>query len=193
MKSIKRECSINFEEKKSKFIGYAKPISSKTDAENFILQIKNLNRDATHNCSVYRVIDNGQEYFKWDDDGEPTGTAGKAMGDVITYTEVYNVVVVATRYFGGIKLGANGLIRNYAKTAKLTIMDGEIIDYIEKKNYILEFSYNKIDDIDNLLKNENVEFLEKGYNEKISYKVRIVRELYEKLKMINDLLIIEVE
>ncbi|MDR3258331.1 MAG: IMPACT family protein [Fusobacteriaceae bacterium] len=193
MKSIKRECSINFEEKKSKFIGYAKPILNKIDAENFILQIKNLNRDATHNCSVYRVIDNGQEYFKWDDDGEPSGTAGKAMGDVITYTEVYNIVVVATRHFGGIKLGANGLIRNYAKTAKLAIVEGEIVDYIEKKSYILEFPYNKIDDIDNLLKNENVEFLEKGYNEKISYKVRIVAELYDKLKMMNDLLIVEVE
>ena len=112
MKTIKSETIIEFEEKKSKFIGYAKPISTKKQAEEFIQKIKNKHPDATHNCSAYKVIDNGQEYFKTDDDGEPSGTAGKPMGDIINYMEVSNLVVIATRYFGGIKLGAGGLVRN---------------------------------------------------------------------------------
>ena len=71
MKSIKKAVRIEFEEKKSKFIGYAKPISSKEEAEDFIDMIREMHPDATHNCTVYRVIDSGQEYFKADDDGEP--------------------------------------------------------------------------------------------------------------------------
>jgi uncharacterized YigZ family protein len=116
MKSVEKECVIEFEERKSKFIGYVKPVGSKQEAEDFIASIREKHKDATHNCTAYKVIDNGQEYFKTDDDGEPSGTAGKPMGDIITYMEVTNLAVVATRYFGGIKLGAGGLVRNYAKT-----------------------------------------------------------------------------
>ncbi|MEG1583029.1 MAG: YigZ family protein, partial [Cetobacterium sp.] len=144
MKSIKKQVRIEFEERKSKFIGYAKPISTKLEAEEFIGMIREMHPDATHNCTVYRVIDNGQEYFKADDDGEPSGTAGKPMGEILTYMDVNNVVVVATRYFGGIKLGAGGLVRNYAKTAKLAILEGEIVEFIERKEYLLDFSYEKI-------------------------------------------------
>ena len=147
MNTIKKETIIEFEERKSKFIGYAKPISNKKEAESFIQQIKSKHPDATHNCSAYKVIDNGQEYFKTDDDGEPSGTAGKPMGDIITYMEVSNLVVVATRYFGGIKLGAGGLVRNYAKTAKLAIQDAGIEEYIEKKIYLVDFNYDKIGEI----------------------------------------------
>ncbi|MEG1978496.1 MAG: YigZ family protein, partial [Cetobacterium sp.] len=151
MKSIKKQVRIEFEERKSKFIGYAKPISTKLEAEEFISMIREMHPDATHNCTVYRVIDNGQEYFKADDDGEPSGTAGKPMGEILTYMDVNNVVVVATRYFGGIKLGAGGLVRNYAKTAKLAILEGEIVEFIERKEYLLDFSYEKISEIESLL------------------------------------------
>ena len=82
MKSIKKMVRIEFEEKKSKFIGYAKPISTKLEAEEFISMIREMHSDATHNCTVYRVLDNGQEYFKADDDGEPSGTAGKPMAEI---------------------------------------------------------------------------------------------------------------
>ena len=104
MQTIGRECVIEFEEKKSKFMGYIKPVISKEEAERFIQMVKEKHYDATHNCSAYKLTENGQEYFKVDDDGEPKGTAGKPMGDIITYMEVENLVVVATRYFGGIKL-----------------------------------------------------------------------------------------
>lgn len=132
MRTVGKECVIEFEEKKSKFIGYIKPVSTKEEAERFIEGIKAIHKDATHNCSAYKVTDNGQEYFKVDDDGEPKGTAGKPMGDIITYMEVENLAVVATRYFGGIKLGAGGLVRAYAKTAKLAIQEAGIIDYVKR-------------------------------------------------------------
>lgn len=190
MNTIKKETIIEFEERKSKFIGYAKPISNKKEAESFIQQIKSKHPDATHNCSAYKVIDNGQEYFKTDDDGEPSGTAGKPMGDIITYMEVSNLVVVATRYFGGIKLGAGGLVRNYAKTAKLAIQDAGIEEYIEKKIYLVDFNYDKIGEIENII-GINGEYIEKGYNDRVTYKIKTDENTYNTLKNIKDVIIID--
>lgn len=190
MKSIKKAVRIEFEERKSKFIGYAKPISTKEEAEDFISMIREMHPDATHNCTVYRVIDNGQEYFKADDDGEPSGTAGKPMGEILTYMEVNNVVVVATRYFGGIKLGAGGLVRNYAKTAKLAVLEGEIVEFIERVECLLDFSYEKINEVETLLINGNEELLNKGFNERVTYRVKVSNETLEKLKELKDILVI---
>lgn len=190
MNTIKKETIIEFEERKSKFIGYAKPISNKKEAESFIQQIKSKHPDATHNSSAYKVIDNGQEYFKTDDDGEPSGTAGKPMGDIITYMEVSNLVVVATRYFGGIKLGAGGLVRNYAKTAKLAIQDAGIEEYIEKKIYLVDFNYDKIGEIENII-GISGEYIEKGYNDRVTYKIKTDENTYNTLKNIKDVIIID--
>ena len=190
MNTIKKEAVIEFEERKSKFIGYAKPVSSKKEAEEFIEKIKMKHPDATHNCSAYQVIDEGQEYFKTDDDGEPSGTAGKPMGDIITYMEVSNLAVVATRYFGGIKLGAGGLVRNYAKTAKLAIQEAGVEEYVEKNIYILDFPYERIGEVENLL-GENCEYIEKGYNDRVTYKVKIDKPTFDSLSSIKDLITIE--
>lgn len=191
MKSVAKEQRIEFEERKSKFIGYVKPIGSKLEAEEFIQSIKKLHPDATHNCSAYKVVDNGQEYFKTDDDGEPSGTAGKPMGDIITYMEVTNLVVVATRYFGGIKLGAGGLVRNYAKTAKLAIQEAGIEEYVEKKLFLLDFSYEKIGEVDNIINSNGGEYLDKGYHDKVTYKVRIDAPTFEALQNLKDIMIID--
>ena len=191
METVKKETKIEFEEKKSRFIGYIKPVSGKIEAEFFIKSIKDKHKDANHNCSIYKVIDNGQEFFKVDDDGEPSGTAGKAMGDIVTYMKVSNLVIVATRYFGGIKLGAGGLIRNYAKTAKLAIQESGIVEFIKLKKYILEFSYEKVGDIDGILSSYDIYNIEKGYNENVIYKLEINDEVLEKLKEIKGLLIVE--
>lgn len=190
MKSIKKAVRIEFEERKSKFIGYTKPISTKEEAEDFIEMIREMHPDATHNCTVYRVIDNGQEYFKADDDGEPSGTAGKPMGEILTYMDVNNVVVVATRYFGGIKLGAGGLVRNYAKTAKLAVLEGEIAEFIERHECLLDFSYERINEIDSLLISGNDELLNKDFNERVTYRVKVSEDTLEKLRELKDILVI---
>ncbi|MBQ3437813.1 MAG: YigZ family protein, partial [Fusobacterium sp.] len=182
MKTIKKECEIEFEEKKSKFIGYVKPIFSKEEAEEFIKNIKEKHSNATHNCSAYKINIDGQEYFKTDDDGEPSGTAGKPMGDILNYMEVTNLVVVATRYFGGIKLGAGGLVRAYAKTAKLAITEAEIVEFIDKIDIILEIPYEKIGEIEKTLKDFEAEVIEKSFLERAIYKLRIKKEFLELAK-----------
>lgn len=183
MKTIKQEQRIEFEEKKSKFIGYAKPVFSKEEAEKYIEYIKSIHSDATHNCSAYKINNNGLEFFKVDDDGEPSGTAGKPMGDIINYMEVNNLVVIATRYFGGIKLGAGGLVRNYAKTAKLAITEAEIVDFIDKIDLMIEIPYEKLGELEKLLKDYGAENIEKSFFEKIIFKFRIDKKFYENLNL----------
>lgn len=191
MRTVGKECMIEFEEKKSKFIGYIKPVSTKEEAENFIEMIKIKHKDATHNCSAYKVTDNGQEYFKVDDNGEPKGTAGKPMGDIITYMEAENLVVVATRYFGGIKLGAGGLVRAYAKTAKLAIQEAGIVDYVKKETYILDFSYEKVVEVEQIIYKNGDEIIEKGYHDRVTYKVSLSEESIKELREKRDIVMID--
>ncbi|MCK5780383.1 MAG: YigZ family protein [Psychrilyobacter sp.] len=188
MKTIKKEAIIEFEIKKSKFIGYIKPIFSKKEAEEFIKKIKNKHSDARHNCSAYKVLEDGQEYYKVDDDGEPSGTAGKPMGEILNILGVENTVVVATRYFGGIKLGAGGLIRNYAKTAKLAVEEAEIVELQNKKNIVIEITYEKSQQIDKILEGEKEIF--KEYGERILYRGRALEKTIEKLKEIRNIVLL---
>ena len=190
MKTVKKQSRIEFEEKKSKFIGYIKPIQSKEEGENFIKEIKFKHPDATHNCSAYKVIYQGQEYYKFDDDGEPSGTAGKPIGEVINLMEVCNLVIVVTRYFGGIKLGAGGLVRNYAKTAKLSILEAETEEYIATNSFLIDFDYDKVQDVDQILKINNIEIIEKNYGERVTYSVNLSKEAEKQLENIYGVLLV---
>ena len=196
LKTIKKETIIEYEEKKSKFIGYVKPISTVYEAEKFIKNIREMNPDATHNVPLYRVIENGQEYFKYNDDGEPTNTAGKPMSEVVKLLGVYNVALVVTRYFGGIKLGAGGLIRNYAKTAKLALNESGIVDYIEKSVFILDFDYKNTSEVENFLNinrlKYNIEIKEKNYLNRVTMKIIAYSEIEEKLNAMGNKITIKI-
>lgn len=185
MKTIKKECSTEFEEKKSRFITYIKPVLTKEEAEKFIQEIKNKHYDATHNCSAYKINFNGVEYFKVDDDGEPSGTAGKPMGDIINYMGVTNLVAVVTRYFGGIKLGAGGLIRNYAKAVKLAINFSGISEFVEKIEILVEIPYDKSGEFENILKEYEYEIIEKSFLDRIVMKMKIEKNFLNQLSKLN--------
>ena len=182
MKSVERECSIEFEERKSKFIGYVKPIGSKQEAEEFIAEIREKHKDATHNCTAYKVIDNGQEYIKTDDDGEPSGTAGKPIGDIITYMDVTNLLVIATRYFGGILLGAGGLVRAYTKGAKVGIEAAQIIEKVKYKEVGITIDYNQIGKVQNEIMNMGYTIKDTLYTDKVQIIVYSREEDVQSLK-----------
>ena len=196
MKTVEKEKIVEFEEKKSKFIGYIKPVSTVTDAEKFIQEIKKMHPGATHNVPLYRVVESGQEYFKYNDDGEPANTAGKPMAEMLNILDIYNVAIVATRYFGGIKLGAGGLIRNYAKMAKLAINEARIIEYIEKSIFIIDFDYNITAEFESFLntyeKEYNIEIEEKNYSNRVTMKIKANSNIEEKLNEMNNIIVIKI-
>ena len=195
MKTVEKETVIEFEEKKSKFVGYIKPVSTVEEAEKFIGSIKEMHPNATHNVPLYRVVENGQEYFKYNDDGEPANTAGKPMAEILNILDVYNVAIVATRYFGGIKLGAGGLIRNYAKTAKIAVNEAGITDYKEKSLFIIDYDYEYTGEMESFLnahkKEYEIEITEKNYANRVTMKIKADSEIEEKLNEMNRLIVIK--
>ncbi len=141
---------------KSKFIGYAAPIESEEEALDFIDKISTKHRDATHNVYAYVVGENSNTQ-RFNDDGEPSGTAGIPALEVIKKENLRNVVVVVTRYFGGIKLGGGGLIRAYTRGAKIGLEAARIIDMVLHRKLKIRLDYTLYGKIENhLLVNEYV-------------------------------------
>ncbi|QHT62772.1 YigZ family protein [Paenibacillus lycopersici] len=126
--------------KKSRFIGYGKPVASEEEAIAYIDELKKLHWNATHNCSAY-VIGERDEIQKQSDDGEPSGTAGKPILEVIKHRGLKNVVIVVTRYFGGIMLGAGGLIRAYTDGAVAAIEAADEIAMVLYREIVVDVDY----------------------------------------------------
>ncbi|MDF2815643.1 MAG: impact family protein, partial [Paenibacillus sp.] len=125
-RTIKRPNSAEIVIKKSRFIGHVMPVESEDEAVAFIERIKKEHWSASHNCSAYLIGDKDQ-FQKASDDGEPSGTAGKPILEVMKHQQMKNVVVVVTRYFGGIMLGAGGLVRAYTDATVEGLASGEPI------------------------------------------------------------------
>ncbi|MFA5524499.1 MAG: YigZ family protein [Tissierellales bacterium] len=135
---------------KSKFIGYAKPISCEDEAIAFIHEIKSNHNDATHNVYAY-VYGETNNIQRYSDDGEPSGTAGIPVLEVIKKEDFRNVVVVVTRYFGGTKLGAGGLVRAYTKGAKIGLTAGLVVDKVLFKQIKVRIDYTLYGKVENEL------------------------------------------
>lgn len=130
-KTIQSPIAVEFKEKKSRFISYLMPVQSEEQANDFIEKIKKKHYDANHNVPVY-VIGSDYHIQKYSDDGEPSGTAGLPILEILKKENITNIAIVVTRYFGGIKLGTGGLVRAYTKALKLGLEKAVII---EKKLY----------------------------------------------------------
>ncbi len=138
--TIRHESSAEFEEKRSLFIGYAKPLKSEDEATEFIKQIKAKHSDATHNVFGY-TMKNGI-IARYSDDGEPQGTAGMPVLDVIRKSGVDDACIVVTRYFGGTLLGAGGLVRAYSQAAKIALEAAEIVTFEPYTELSVALSYS---------------------------------------------------
>ncbi|GIO63629.1 YigZ family protein [Paenibacillus cineris] len=152
--------------KKSRFIGHVKPVDSEDDANAFIEEIKKLHWNATHNCSAY-MIGERDEIQKQSDDGEPSGTAGKPILEVIRNQGLKNVAIVVTRYFGGIMLGAGGLIRAYTDGAVAAIEAGEAITRVLHREVFVEIDYTWLGKVENALRGREVRMGETVFTDKV--------------------------
>lgn len=136
---------------KSTFIGYAKPVTNEEEALTFIQEIKKKHRDATHNVPAY-VLGEQNDIQRCNDDGEPSGTAGVPVLEVLKKEDVRNVAVVVTRYFGGIKLGAGGLVRAYTKGAKIALEAAQIITRVLYQVIVVSIEYTMLGALQNQLR-----------------------------------------
>lgn len=137
--TLRKEASAEFEEKRSVFIGYAKPVKTEAQAMEFVKKIRGKHGDARHNVFAYTL--NGGVTARYSDDGEPQGTAGIPVLDVLRKSGVDDACIVVTRYFGGILLGAGGLVRAYSAAAKMALDAAEIATFEPYTEFSLSCSY----------------------------------------------------
>ena len=184
MKTYKTLHSFGSDEyivEKSTFIGYAKPIKSEEEAVEFINEIKKKHKDATHNVWAY-TIGETMNIQRYSDDGEPQGTAGIPTLEVIKKEDLRDVVVVVTRYFGGIKLGAGGLVRAYTKGAKVGIEAAQIIEKVKYKEVGITIDYNQIGKVQNEIMNMGYTIKDTLYTDKVQIIVYSREEDAQSLK-----------
>lgn len=159
-----------FEEKRSQFIARARPVQSEPEAIEFIQSLKTSCWDATHNCYAYS-IDADSLYQRYSDDGEPQGTAGLPMLDVIRKKGLQNVVVVVTRYFGGILLGAGGLVRAYGKACAGGLEDGGEIWVKPCLKLKLPIEYHLSGKLQNMLLSEDFIIADTIYTDEVTFTI----------------------
>ena len=169
---------------KSTFIGYAKPIKTEEEAIEFVNEIKKKHKDATHNVWAYTVGEN-MNIQRYSDDGEPQGTAGIPTLEVIKKEDLRDVVVVVTRYFGGIKLGAGGLVRAYTKGAKVGIEAGIVIEKVKYTEVKIKIEYTQLGRIQNEIMNLGFKVKDTIYSEDVEIivysKIEDVQSLTDRM------------
>ena len=180
-RTIKEDGQVQEEIKKSRFICHAKRVYSEEEARDFITAIKKEHYKATHNCSAF-IIGERSEIKRTSDDGEPSGTAGVPMLGVLENHNLTNVCVVVTRYFGGIKLGAGGLIRAYAGSVALAVKEIGIIEIKEQAGIAIQMSYAQYQEYSNFLKEYNLMELDTNFTDQVDTMIYVDKEEKETIK-----------
>lgn len=168
-------------EKKSRFIATLEKIETEEEALSFIARMKKQYWDARHNCYAF-VAGKNQELQRCSDDGEPGGTAGRPMLDVLLREDVHNLAVVVTRYFGGTLLGTGGLVRAYQKAVQEGLKNSVVIEKIQGRTLVIDTDYNSIGKIQYILAQQEIKELESDYTDKVMIKVMVPVEKLEKLQ-----------
>lgn len=165
-RTIKEDSQYEIEIKKSRFICFLKRIESEEEAKDFIQRIKKEHWKANHNCSAF-VFGDRSEIQRSSDDGEPSGTAGVPMLEVLKKNELINVCAVVTRYFGGTKLGAGGLIRAYSGSVAETIAATGIVEGRLQQEIFVELDYSNWGKMENFITNEQIATKETQYTDQV--------------------------
>ena len=180
-KTIKENGQVQEEIKKSRFICHAKRVYSEEEARDFITAIKKEHYKATHNCSAF-IVGERSEIKRTSDDGEPSGTAGVPMLGVLENHNLTNVCVVVTRYFGGIKLGAGGLIRAYAGSVALAVKEIGIIEIKEQAGIAIQMSYAQYQEYSNFLREHKLTEIDTNFTDQIDTIIYVDKEEKENIK-----------
>ncbi len=184
---LSRRQKVELEIKKSKFIGHACHTESKATAMAFIALIKSENPQANHNCWAFQAGPPGDSReVGCSDDGEPHGTAGRPMLNVLQHADIGEITVVATRYFGGVKLGTGGLARAYADTVKAVLDSAALTEKLDFEEFALTLNYTHWPAVELLLKKYQAEDIQTKFTDKVLVIAKIdeklLDEFYQKFK-----------
>ncbi len=182
--TINEKCQVEIVEKKSKFIGTLLPVENVEEAESLLKEYKKKYHDARHNCYAYRMVENGKILEKSSDDGEPSGTAGAPMLSILKNNGLANVLIIVTRYFGGILLGTGGLVRAYSDSLLEAIKKAKPIRKCEGVQMLATMEYGDFDSFKYYCKNYDISIIKIEYHELIRCKIEL--EEIKKEKLLQD-------
>ena len=180
-KTIKENSTAEIVEKKSKFIANVFYVESQEEANKCIEEIRKKYFDARHNCFAYSVLAEEGIVNRFSDDGEPSGTAGSPMLNILNSNNITNTLVVVTRYFGGILLGTGGLVRAYSDAAKKAIDSIELVDIEKGKEVLIEISYQDVEKLKYYLNKNSISIRDTIYKENVEVYVDIENEKFDEL------------
>lgn len=180
-KTIKGIAKSIFTEKRSKFLAFAIPVESVEEVKAIVSEYQKEYYDARHVCYAYMLGAERLE-FRANDNGEPSGTAGKPILGQINSNELTNILVVVVRYFGGIKLGTSGLIVAYRQAAADAIAEAEVIEKTVDEDISFIFEYPFLNDVMRIVKEESPQIISQGYDSDCTMTLRIRKGMIPKLK-----------
>lgn len=171
----------SFEEKKSEFIGYAKRVESEEEARDFVLEIKNKHKQARHNCWAY-VIGENMGIQRYSDDGEPQGTAGIPILEVMKKSGITDCAIVVTRYFGGILLGTGGLTRAYTKGASIAIGAAGVVEKVYGLKLSVKLDYDLLGKIQYICGQNNWHIEDVEYTDSVVIHILVEQNVLEDME-----------
>ena len=176
LRTIKENIEAEIVEKKSKFIANLIYVQTTDEAENYINKIRKKHYDAKHHCYAYSIMTKDGIVNRASDDGEPSGTAGAPILNIINKNELINVLVVVTRYFGGILLGTGGLVKAYSDSTIKALERANLV--VEERGYEahLEINYNDFEKFKFYCKNHDINIIDSVYSDKIQCKIELNKE-----------------
>ena len=175
-KTIKENVSAEIVEKKSKFIANIFYVETREEAENIIKDINKKYHDARHNCYAYRIYNESGIIEKSSDDGEPSGTAGAPMITILSKNNLANVLVIVTRYFGGILLGTGGLVKAYSLATTLALENANVIEKNIAELYKIEIDYTDLNKFKYFANKNNIKILKEEYLINVELQVALLNE-----------------
>ena len=178
--TIKNNIETEIVVKKSKFIANFIKVTSKEQAEEEIKKVKKKYFDARHNCISYRVLEDEKIVERFSDDGEPSGTAGGPMLNILQKNNLVNVVIVVTRYFGGILLGTGGLVRAYSDSLQEALEKSEYLELIKGIEYEVKIEYPQFEKFKYYCKINDIKIKDTNYTEEIVCKIEMEEDKKDK-------------
>lgn len=173
-RTLRKEAADEVIINKSRFIGHARPCETEEEALRFLNRMRQAYKDATHNCYAY-VIGRNAGVMRYSDDGEPGGTAGLPMMEVLKAQKVVNCCVVVTRYFGGVLLGAGGLVRAYTQGAVIALKAAEVVVMEPSQRYLCEVAYSLWDKVQHVMKSLPVQLISSEFTTAVTFSL-LMRE-----------------
>jgi uncharacterized YigZ family protein len=170
--TIEKASEGTFRDRGSKFIAYAYPITAEQDIKNIVADLKKINPKANHHCWAMRWSTD-RSVFRLNDDGEPSGTAGRPILNTLLSRNLTNIAVVVVRYFGGTLLGVPGLINAYRTATELALNEAVIIEKTVNDVYTIAFDYLQMNDVMRIVKEDSLEILEQQFDNSCAIKVSI--------------------